>query len=162
MNRSELLESLKFLKLGRETIVADYCTEEPRLYKPMFRYNSNSIDMKIALEKYTFSWLTQHPSNYKKNIEKRNPNEYQKANFNKNNIALTYRKLCEKFIISNDATPGEKGIALEKIVEETVTYLDSLLCTSEKSDGHLERLVYQSEKSRHLFERRLNELKQTC
>lgn len=159
MNRGDLLNILASLKRGREALVGDYCTEEPRLYRPMFLHKSNSCDMNIALDKYMFGWLAQHPSYYQDVLNKK-PVGAQELNSEINIFIDAYRSLCEKFVVGDSTNPGDKSYVLETVVKESIDYLDNLLAVSEKTDDRLERLRYQGEKSKHLFERALNELKE--
>ena len=160
MNRGDLLKILASLEKGREALVADYCTEEPRLYRPMFLHKSNSSDMNIALDKYMFCWLAQHPSYYQDILNNENPVAAQESNPEFNIFINTYRNLCEKFVVGHSTNPGDKSYILENVVKESIDDLENLLTVSEKTDGRLERLRYQGEKSKHLFERILNKLKE--
>ncbi len=159
MNRSGLLKALAFLRKGREAILSDYCTEEPRLYRPMFSHEPHSSDMNIALDKYMFSWLAQHPSHYQEIIERTKEEHSNHLGMEVDVLINAYRKLCEKFIVDDSCHERDSSPILDKVVKESIDYLDTLLTVSEKADDRLERLRYQGEKSKHLFDRALKELK---
>jgi len=158
MDRLGLLSALASFKKGREALVVDYCTEEPRLFKPMFSYESNSAEMSIALEKYMLGWLAEHPS-YFRGGKKENA-EYSDVEVNV--FFRAYRGLLKKFIFNAnvDVDKGKISSCLEEIVNDSIEYLNKLLLLSERSDVRLEKLRYQSEKSKYLFERNLKDLKE--
>lgn len=160
MNRDDLLNLLASLKKGRGALVSDYCTEDPRLFSPMFLHKPYSNDMNIALDKYMFSWLAQHPAYYQGIIDSKKSEDSKSLNTQTRDFVNTYRKLCEKFIIGNNTHSSDKSHVLEKVIKESIDYLDTLLAVSEKADDRLERLRYQGEKSKYLFDRALKELKE--
>jgi hypothetical protein len=156
MTKNELLRVLKSLKLGRQSIVSEFCAEEPDLYRPMFAYKPFSGDMDVALSRYSFNWLSKHPSFYKEALEEEGASG---AEFSSEAFFRAYRTLCESFMRQDSVAPGQKSPILEELVKSSVKYLDELLQVSDRSDERMRRLVYESEKSRHLFERRCENLK---
>lgn len=160
MNKNSLLKTLVFLKKGREAIISDYCGEEPRLFRPMFLHKPQSSDMNIAVDKYMFSWLAQHPSYYKEIIENTKAEQSDSPDVDVDIFVCAYRKLCEKFVVDDGCRGSECSSILENVVQESIDYLDALLTVSEKADDRLERLRYQGEKSKYLFDRAFEELKE--
>lgn len=148
------------MKKGRGAIVSDYCREEPRLFRPMFLHKSNSSDMNIAVDKYMFSWLAQHPSYYKEIIENTKAERSDSPDVDVDIFVSAYRKLCEKFVVDDGCRGNECSSILENAVKESINYLDALLAVSKTADDRLERLRYQGEKSKHLFDRALEALKE--
>ncbi|MBN9096238.1 hypothetical protein [Pandoraea pnomenusa] len=156
MEKNELALALKILKLGREAIVADFCTENPDLYEAMFDYEPSSGEMDVALSRYSFNWLSRHPNFFEKFREDEgltfgeiSPKVFFQA----------YRNLCESFLRKTAVTSGEGCSIFEQSIQSSVRYLDELLEAGGRSDERMRRLVYESKKSRKLFERLCNELK---
>ena len=160
MLKRELINTLAALKLGRDFLVADYCNEEPRLFRPMFLHKSNSSEMNIAVDRYMFGWLALHPSHYESVINKDAAELLPASAEEVNRFVETYRSLCERFVVGETPSSEGKSHVLERVVKESIGYLDGLLSVSEKTDARLERLRYQGEKSKHLFDRAVKELKE--
>lgn len=154
-----LVATLAALKKGREVLVSDYCNEEPRLYKPMFLYKPSSCSMEIEISRYVFGWLNMHPSYYHSTVEAPPSNGLAKIDSGTVLFIETYRKLCEKFIVGENSSHTARSVLLEKSINDSISYLDNLLSINNKSDNHLERLRYQGEKSRYLFNKTMSELK---
>lgn len=135
-------------------LVSKFKEEDPRLYRSMFLYDSNSNDMGIAISRCIFSWLAEHADFY--DIVAAEDAGF--SDVGDKDVAIfisTYRLLCQRFIVHEDVCPGAIGEVFEKLVQESIAVMDSLLHVSKKYDDRLERLRYQSEKSAYLFDRAL-------
>lgn len=158
MTRDEVLKSLAFLKKGRAALIADFSTEEPNLYRPMFLYEPFSSDMNIALDRYIFSWLAKHTLYFDSDAG----DVATSLEINNASVAIftnAYRLLCQKFLIRSDCKTDTKSEIFEQLVKDSIEAMDSLLIVSKKYDDRLERLRYQGEKSSRLFDRALANLK---
>ena len=158
MTRSEVLKSLAFLKKGRAALVADFSTEEPNLYRSMFLYEPFSSDMNIALDRYIFSWLAKHPSYFDSDAGDIAAS-IEISNASVSTFTNAYRLLCQKFLIHSDCKTDATSEIFEQLVKDSIEAMDSLLIVSKKYDDRLEKLRYQGEKSSHLFDRALANLK---
>lgn len=157
MRKNELLLTLKSLRLARQSMVSEFCAEEPALYRPMFAYRPFSSEMNVALSRYSFNWLSRHPRFYQEVSAEESP--VSGTEFSLSVFFQAYRRLCESFLQLDSVAPGQKSPILEDLVKSSVKYLDELLQVSERSDERMRRLVYESEKSRYLFERLCEDLK---
>ena len=160
MKKNELLNTLASFKKGREALVADFCDEEPRLYRPMFAHKPLSSDMNIAVSRYMFGWLGHHPFFYKELLNVSSEESPIAPASEVSGFIESYRSLCEKFVVGELCGFSDKSHVLEKVVKDSIEYLDGLLSVSERADERLERLCYQGEKSKHLFDRAFNELRE--
>jgi hypothetical protein len=160
MKRNEILSTLASFKKGREALVADFCNEEPRLYRPMFAHKPLSSDMNIAISRYMFGWLGHHPFFYKELLNTSSGKSPIAAASQIDGFIEAYRNLCEKFVVGDLCGSGDKSHVLEKVVKDSIEYLDGLLSVSKRSDERLEMLCYQGEKSKHLFDRAFNGLRE--
>lgn len=136
-------------------MASEFCAEEPDLYRPMFAYKPLSSEMDVALSRYSFNWLSGHPRFHQEILE----DEGLASGAESGVFLQAYRNLCESFLRGDSVPPGQKSPILEELVKSSVKYLDELLQVSELSDERMRRLAYESEKSRHLFERLCENLK---
>lgn len=152
MPPNELLITLTALQKGRQSFVDDFVNEEPRLYRPMFSCEPESAEMQIAASRFVYEWISRHPALFQEILSE------TRVDGGGALFVKAYRNLCESFI-SGESRETDKSHILEKLVNDTIEYLDRLLTTSSRASDSLEKLKYQSEKSRHLFDRAIREMK---
>jgi hypothetical protein len=164
MSRAELLRLLSVYRRSRERLVHDLVSEAPELYQPMWDYSPGSVAMQLAMDKYIFLWLTEHPSIYQqlylsKSGEESADEEQLFASFMKR-----YHDYCACFIRGGDTTLGQLSGPLdnpvtEDLVRQKIAILEDLLKVNESADRAMKRLRYQSAKAKTLFERQIAELR---
>ena len=160
MTPSNLVKILDALKKGRLNLIDDYRTEKPDLYWFMFKYEPFSSDMDAAINRYMFHWLSQHPAIYQSMTMEGGKEDASLENGKLDAFILSYRKLCERFIVDGVSDSKAKSHVLEKMVHDSIMYLDKLLGVSELANMRLQKLVYQNIKSKTVFDRLFNELKE--
>ena len=157
MNSHELVRALTALSLGRQTLVDQFRNEEPKLYRPMFMHSAWSNDMNIAIDKFMLGWIVQHPTYYKAATALSVSECSVECDVHCDGFLHAYRRLCEMFVSGASGKGIEKSHFIEKVVMDSVEYLDKLLILSGQADEKLERLRYHAERSRSLFDRALKE-----
>ena len=161
MTKSNICEILSVFVEGRRRLVSDFCSEEPVLYHPMFAYEANSANMELAVDKYFFEWLNSHGEIYNKlrNADADADSRDTQREDDLNAFLLSYRKLCERFLMDKSQVSDEISHSLDTLVNVSIQYIDELLAMSGKSDVRLRKLCYQHNKSKYLFEREFTLLK---
>ena len=160
MNKRDLTSSLTCLKTGRQSLVSCFCSEDHRLYRPMFSYKPNSNDMTVAICRYMLHWLGSHPVFFKESVTPAFATTSPDDNLEFDAFLRAYRNLCAKFVIGKSNSTGNASHAMDMVVTDSIRHLEEMLFISERTDNRLDILRYQSEKSKHLFDRLLNKLKE--
>ena len=143
---------LFILKEARKNLVQDFIKEDHEIYRQMFEYEERKTQMEIAREKYIVSWLDSQ-WNLLENLFQNQEIEDPIRNEIRYSFAEVFLRLLKKFNMDR-ASP----LSI-KLIKEKVGYLEKLLKLGDKSEDNFNKLRYDSERHKRMFERTFNEMK---
>ena len=143
---------LSILKEARKNLVQDFIKEDHEIYRQMFEYEERKTQMEIAREKYIVSWLDSQ-WNLLENLFQNQEIEDPIRNEIRYSFAEVFLRLLKKFNMDR-ASP----LSI-KLIKEKVGYLEKLLKLGDKSEDNFNKLRYDNERHKRMFERTFNEMK---
>ena len=143
------------LKEARENLVQDFIKENPEIYHPMFQYEKSNEQMMLAKEKYILIWLDSH-WNLIETFFKNQEIESTTQNEVRYRFAGVFLRLLEKF--DKDRRDRASPLAI-RLLKEKVNTLEQLLNLGDKHENRINKLRYDADRHKSIFERKLAELK---
>ena len=143
---------LFILKRGREDLVQDFLKESPEIYSPMFKYEESDVLMELAREKYIVSWLDLQWNLLEDFFQNQEIENTIRDEF-RYSFAAVFLRLIKKFNMD-----GASPLSI-KLIKEKVGCLEELLNLGDKSEDKFNKLHYDRERHKRMFERTFNELK---
>lgn len=164
MSRTELLRTLSVYRRSREQLVAAFITEEPEPYQAMFQFRSGSVAMSLAVERFILLWLIRHPAIYQELYLSQGEGESEEEQQLFVSFMKHYFSYCKCFIVGEDSKAGPSPGPIDGPVTQVLllhkrAFLDDLLKVSQNADARLQRLRYQSTKTKALFDRQFAALR---
>lgn len=147
-SKDTLVFNLLTLKEARKVLAQNFIEENPEIYRPMFQYEESNEQMMLAKERYVVSWLASHW----KLIEAQEIGATirDEARYRFTEVFL---RLLEKF---NSDTASPLSI---KLIKEKIEYLEDLISLGDKSNNSFNKLLYDYERDKRIFNRKINSLK---
>lgn len=151
-SKDTLAFRLFILKEARNNLVQDFMKKDPEIYRQMFEYEGRNTQMELAKEKYIVSWLDSQ-WNLIENFFRNQEIENSIRNELRYSFAEVFLRLIKKFNMDG-ASPLST-----KLIKEKVGYLEELLNLGDKSEDKFNKLRYDRERHKRMFERTFNKLK---
>lgn len=148
MKKDELLEILCIFKDARKKLISDFVNEEElEIFIPIFKYENNKNMMSISLEKYLLMWINYHfllIENRKSHIKKF--------------VLKQMKQLLKVFSVSDKSNNCYSHIIFFDLIKQKQKILDDILAVDDKSKIKFNKLLYQSQKDKALFERKIKQM----
>jgi len=157
INQYNLL-SLHILRKARENLIKEFLTEKSEIYIDMFKFENDNMTMSFCIDKYLTIWLDEH-WNIINDFFTQNIVSKQDQEITIDYFTNVFIKLLRSFDFSTSNISNTD--LLDFLLNQKTEYLDKIIKMSENSEKNINWLIYKSEKSRKLFERQLNEFKNT-
>lgn len=157
MKLSRIEAHLKCFKLGREALAAKFSKEDPALYMEMFFNEASPSRMELAKSKFFFEWVTSHPiifaeENYSSSDH--SPEDGQLAS----DFFEIYKMFLQVCFSGSGRLSSDTSDALLDLSQDYLRSIQAMLEISLSDREKLDRLRYQHEKSKKIFERELKKL----
>ena len=154
-SKDTLTFALFILKEARENLAQDFIKENHEIYHPMFQYEKSNEQMMLAKEKYIMIWLDSHWNLIEKyfktqEIESTTQNEVRYS------FAEVFLMLLEKF--DTDRRNRASSLAI-RLIKEKIDNLEQLLNLGDKHENRINKLRYDADRHKSIFERKFAELK---
>lgn len=153
-SQDTLTFSLLALKEARKVLVQDFIEENPEIYRPMFQYEKSNTQMMLAKEKHIITWLDSHWNLIEKNLNQELDstvhNEFRYS------FAEIFLRLLKKF--DTDRRVRSSPLAI-RLLKPKIDNLEKLLDLGDRHDNRINKLLYDSDRHKRIFERKFAELK---
>lgn len=151
----KLIVNLLVLKKGRNKLVKDFIEEEPEIFKPMFKYENNKSQMALSKEKYFLTWMNLH-WRILNNIITEEVSNLDLAKSIKDSFFKEYIKLLKSW--GNNVKNKENSHLMTYLINKKINFLNEALDIGDRSDKLFNKLEYEYERDKKLFEREINRL----
>ena len=154
ISKSDLEELLSNLRKTRNKLVEDYANENPYIYSAMFKYDNNSIVMRLYIDCYFITWLNYHLEVFSC--------FNAKSKFCRDLFLSSMAELISKYLtgMNKDSNLYKRSEYAYTLLEEKKNIISHLLHIDDTNQLKYNKLVYAIEKDQRLFKREIDKLKE--
>ena len=157
MQNEDVYIVLSIFKAMRENMINDFINHEIEIFSPSFKYEKSPVSLDIAMDKYFISWLNNH-YNYFTTVLNQNNYDFDKSSALNKIFIEMYLKLATSF--NHVKSNIESSEVTREILSQKVTALKELLNVADLTDVKFNRLKYENDRNKVLFDRKIKELEQ--
>jgi len=152
----QLILNLRVLKMARDRLLNDHNEENPEIYIPLFRYERDYEQMRLSVDKYYLNWLNYHWIIFEYYLKDQEFSDTTKKEL-KDSFLKVFVALLRKWDLKGNHS--ENTDLFLQLLRKRINLLSDIIELGDKEDKKYNRLVYEHERDKVLFEREFNRLK---
>ena len=157
--KERMLFNLQVLSDARKRLIDDFFGKDDEIYKSMFKYERRGQETlrELSIEKYFIVWLVRHKE-MKDNLLKK----YQIVPVIQHEIEKSFNRVFLQLIqkIEGVHETMHHTTLLEELVTRKIAVLENFLCVGDKINKEMESFIYNYERDKALYERKIRELEE--
>lgn len=142
------------LRKAREELVRQTAGEDSELFRDLFKYEESEPMRRLSFEKYVLHWINWHWVLHQRHSE----DHLTEGNSKNEAFASVFIRLVKKLGVESRAAQRPLSELLKSLLQEKLELTQGLLEAGERADEMIQRLQYQHEKDKRIFERELRNL----
>jgi len=152
---------MQILRIARQRLILDFIQKSPKIYKPMYKYESHDkrILRELSIERYFTEWLDEHWVIMEKMLSSQELESINKDNF-REYFANVYIELLQQNSLVHEKGDINSLPLLNKLLSKKIQQIEKILFLGEKDDKRWDVIETDIEKHRAFFNRKFRKFKE--